>query len=115
MADVTPVRLTTHLVDLGIVTRRAPASLTGLASSAREDSRCGGRAGRLQAWIEPRRYAMAKFVVYADAGGHYRWKLVSSNGQTTASSGESFSSKSSAKKAAEAAKKSAAGADIVDE
>lgn len=42
---------------------------------------------------------MAKFVVYADAGDKYRWKLVASNGQTTASSGESFSSKSSAKKA----------------
>ena len=30
---------------------------------------------------------MAKFVIYADTGGHYRWKLVASNGQTTASSG----------------------------
>ena len=38
---------------------------------------------------------MAKFVVYADSGGKYRWKLVASNGQTTASS-----SKSSAKNAA---------------
>jgi len=57
----------------------------------------------------------AKFVIYADAGGRHRWKLVSSNGQTTASSGESFSSKSAARKAAEAAKKSAATADVVDE
>ena len=32
----------------------------------------------------------AKFVVYGDSGGKYRWKLVSSNGQTMASSGESF-------------------------
>jgi uncharacterized protein YegP (UPF0339 family) len=31
---------------------------------------------------------MAKFVVYADSGGKYRWRLVSSNGQTTATSGE---------------------------
>ena len=58
---------------------------------------------------------MAKFVVYADTGGKYRWKLVSSNGQTTATAGESFSSKSSARKAAEGVKKSAAGADVVDE
>ena len=58
---------------------------------------------------------MAKFVVYADAGGKYRWKLVASNGQTTASSGESFSSKSSAKNAAEGVKSSAASAPIVEE
>ena len=58
---------------------------------------------------------MAKFVVYADTGGKYRWKLVSSNGQTTASSGESFSSKSSAKNAAERVKTSAASADVVVE
>src|SRR3954451_3163567 len=45
---------------------------------------------------------MAKFVVYADAGGKYRWKLVGSNGQTTASSGESFASKGNARSAAEA-------------
>jgi len=57
----------------------------------------------------------AKFVIYADGGGKHRWKLVSSNGQTTASSGESFSSKSAARKAAEAVKTSAAGADVVDE
>jgi len=57
----------------------------------------------------------AKFVLYADGGGKYRWKLVASNGQTTASSGESFASKSGARKAAESVKQSAASADIVDE
>ena len=54
----------------------------------------------------------AKFVVYADAGGHYRWKLVASNGQTTASSGESFASKSNAREAAERIKAQAAAADV---
>ena len=54
----------------------------------------------------------AKFVVYADA---VRWKLVASNGQTTASSGESFSSKSSAKNVAERVKASAADAPVVEE
>ena len=58
---------------------------------------------------------MAKFVVYADTGGKYRWKLVSSNGQTTATAGESFASKANARKAAESVKKAAAGADVVDE
>ena len=38
--------------------------------------------------------------LYTDAGGKYRWRLVSSNGQTTASSGESFSSAGSARTAA---------------
>lgn len=58
---------------------------------------------------------MAKFVVYADAGGHYRWKLVASNGQTSASSGESFASKSNAREAAEGVKASAQSAEIVEE
>ena len=58
---------------------------------------------------------MAKYVVYADAGGHYRWKLVASNGQTTASSGESFASKSNAREAAEHVKESAATAEVVEE
>jgi uncharacterized protein YegP (UPF0339 family) len=58
---------------------------------------------------------MAKFVVYSDAAGKYRWKLVASNGQTTASSGESFASKSNARSAAESVKEAAATADVVDE
>jgi uncharacterized protein len=57
----------------------------------------------------------AKFVVYADSGGKHRWRLVSSNGQTTAASGESFASKGNARTAAEAVKKAAAAADVVDE
>ena len=40
--------------------------------------------------------ANAKFHIYADKGGHYRWKLIAPNGQETASSGESFSSHASA-------------------
>lgn len=57
----------------------------------------------------------AKFVIHADSSGSYRWKLVSSNGQTTAGSGESFASKSGARQAAEAVKASAASAEVVDE
>lgn len=44
--------------------------------------------------------ANAKFEVYADRGGKYRWRAKSSNGQTVASSGESFASKASAQRAA---------------
>ena len=55
-----------------------------------------------------------RFEIYADDSGKYRWRLVASNGQTVASSGESFASKSSAREAAENIKKNAGGADVVD-
>lgn len=52
--------------------------------------------------------AAANFHAYADSGDKWRWKLVSSNGQTIASSGESFSSRSSAQEAAKNVKERAA-------
>ena len=55
-----------------------------------------------------------KFEIYADAGGNYRWRLVASNGQTVASSGESFDSKYNARRAAENVKDNAANAEIVE-
>ena len=58
---------------------------------------------------------MAKFVVYADAGGHYRWRLVANNGQIIAASGESFDSKSNARRAAETVKETAGGATVEEE
>jgi uncharacterized protein YegP (UPF0339 family) len=56
----------------------------------------------------------AKFEIYPDKSGSYRWRLVSSNGQTTATSGEAFSSHANAKRAAEGVKESAATAEVVD-
>jgi uncharacterized protein YegP (UPF0339 family) len=56
-----------------------------------------------------------KFVVHPDKSGSYRWKLVSSNGQSIATSGEAFSSKSSAVKAAENVKERAGAAEVVIE
>jgi uncharacterized protein YegP (UPF0339 family) len=38
--------------------------------------------------------------VYAGAGGHHRWRLISTNGQTVASSGQGFASRSNAVRAA---------------
>ena len=58
---------------------------------------------------------MSKFVIYADRSGEYRWRLVASNGQTVASSGESFASKSNARRAAESVKASAPDAEIEEE
>ncbi|MGO9972661.1 MAG: YegP family protein [Solirubrobacteraceae bacterium] len=59
--------------------------------------------------------ANAKFVIYKDKSDHYRWRLVSSNGQETAASGQHFASHADAKRAAEHVKEHAATADIVDE
>jgi len=56
-----------------------------------------------------------KFHIYADSAGNYRWRLVASNGQTVASSGESFDSKSNARRAAENVKASAGTAEIVED
>jgi uncharacterized protein YegP (UPF0339 family) len=52
------------------------------------------------------------FQIYADASGKYRWRLVSTNGQTIASSGESFASKANARRAAENVKTGAGAATI---
>jgi len=55
---------------------------------------------------------MAKFVIYADTAGHYRWRLVAANGQNIASSGESFYDKAGAKRSAELVKSYAPSAPI---
>jgi hypothetical protein len=55
-----------------------------------------------------------RFEIYADASGSYRWRLVASNGQTVASSGESFASKANARRAAENVKDNAGTAEIVE-
>jgi uncharacterized protein YegP (UPF0339 family) len=47
-----------------------------------------------------------KFEVYADTGGHYRWRLWSGSNKVAAS-GESFASKSNAERAANGFKSSA--------
>jgi uncharacterized protein YegP (UPF0339 family) len=54
----------------------------------------------------------SKFEVYPDSAGKYRWRLVASNGQTVASSGESFASKANATEAAENVKANAGSASV---
>ena len=55
-----------------------------------------------------------RFEIYPDASGSYRWRLIASNGQTVASSGESFASKANARRAAENVKDNAGKAEIVE-
>jgi uncharacterized protein YegP (UPF0339 family) len=54
----------------------------------------------------------AKFELYTDARGEFRWRLVASNGQTIATSGEGYKAKDSAKAGIESVKKNAPKAPI---
>jgi uncharacterized protein len=54
----------------------------------------------------------AKFELYKDAKGEFRWRLVASNGQTIATGGEGYKSKESAKDGIESVKKNAPRAEI---
>lgn len=56
----------------------------------------------------------AKFELYKDAKGEFRWRLIASNGQMIANGGEGYSSKESAKNGIESVKKNAASAPIED-
>lgn len=56
-----------------------------------------------------------KFVIYADSSGKYRWRLVSGNGQTVGSSGESFDSRANARRAAENVRDSAGSAQVEEQ
>jgi uncharacterized protein YegP (UPF0339 family) len=56
----------------------------------------------------------AKFELYADNSGKYRWRLQATNGQTIASSGQSFASKSNAHEAAETVRRAAPSGEIVE-
>lgn len=58
--------------------------------------------------------AKPRFKIYTDEGGKYRWRLLDSNSEKVASSGESFDSKSNAKRAAQNVKDTAPNADIED-
>ena len=56
----------------------------------------------------------AKFEVYKDAKGEYRWRLVASNGQAIATGGEGYKAIASAKDGIESVKKNAPTAEIVE-
>jgi uncharacterized protein len=56
----------------------------------------------------------AKFELYTDGKGEYRWRLKATNGQTIATGGEGYSSASAAKNGIASVKKNAAEAEIVE-
>jgi uncharacterized protein len=57
---------------------------------------------------------MAKFEIFRDVRGEYRWRLRSSNGQIFAIGGEGFKQKSAAESGIAAVKRDAAVAEIKD-
>ena len=57
---------------------------------------------------------MAKFVVYKDIRGEYRWRFKSANGRIITDSGEGYDSKAGAQSSVEFVKKYAPGASVVD-
>ena len=56
----------------------------------------------------------AKFEVYKDAKGEYRWRLKSANGQVIATGGEGYTSKGGAENGIAAVQKDAPGAAVVE-
>ncbi|NUR69957.1 MAG: DUF1508 domain-containing protein [Hamadaea sp.] len=57
---------------------------------------------------------MAKFEVFKDVRGEYRWRLRSANGQIFAIGGEGFKQKSGAENGIAAVKRDAVAAEIID-
>ena len=57
---------------------------------------------------------MAKFELYQDGKGEYRWRLKSGNGQVIANGGEGYTTKAGAQNGIDAVKRDAAAADVVD-
>lgn len=57
---------------------------------------------------------MAKFEIFRDVRGEYRWRLRSANGQILAIGGEGFKTKAGAENGIAAVKRDAATASVVD-
>lgn len=57
----------------------------------------------------------AKFELYQDKAGEWRWRLKSGNGQVIATGGEGYESKSGAENGIEAVKRDAPGAAVSEE
>ena len=56
----------------------------------------------------------AKFEIYKDKSGEFRWRLVHANGQVIASSGEGYKAKANAMGGIDSVKQNAASATVED-
>lgn len=57
---------------------------------------------------------MAKFEVFKDAKGEFRWRMKAGNGEIIADSNEGYKTKSSCEHGIELVKRDSASADVVD-
>lgn len=57
---------------------------------------------------------MAKFEVYQDSKGEYRWRLKSGNGQIIATGGEGYTSKAGCLNGIESVKRDAGAAQVAE-
>ena len=57
----------------------------------------------------------AKFETYKDKSGEYRWKLVHTNGQIIANSGEGYKAKANALNGIKSVQENASGAIVEDQ
>jgi uncharacterized protein YegP (UPF0339 family) len=58
---------------------------------------------------------MAKFELYKDGRGEFRWRLKATNGQTIATGGEGYASKASARAGIAAVQRDAPNASVEDQ
>jgi uncharacterized protein YegP (UPF0339 family) len=58
---------------------------------------------------------MAKFQIYKDSGGGYRWRLRANNNQIIANAGEGYVKKSDCEHGIELVKEQAPQAEVVDQ
>jgi uncharacterized protein YegP (UPF0339 family) len=58
---------------------------------------------------------VAKFEVYKDSKGEFRWRLKSANGQVIATAGESYQNKAGAQNGIAAVQRDAPGATVEDQ
>ncbi len=56
----------------------------------------------------------ARFELYADAKGEYRWRLKASNGQIIATGGEGYASRANARAGIESVRKNAPVAEVFE-
>jgi amphi-Trp domain-containing protein len=61
------------------------------------------------------RSSLARFEVFRDRGGEWRWRLVHRNGNVVATSGEGYGRRRDARRGMESVMANATGADVVDE
>ncbi|SDY47016.1 HVO_2922 family protein [Halobellus clavatus] len=67
----------------------------------------------LAAQLRSLRSSSARFEVYEDAGGEYRWRLRHRNGNLIASSGEGYTARHNAQKGMQSVRRNALGADVL--